>query len=71
MVVAVQTAGALERQENGVLPPAFMQKAEGPMAKADTALRRLIGEFLAHRKGAIRTPSHRATYTFNMRLDAW
>jgi hypothetical protein len=50
----VQTAGALERQETGVLPPAFMQKAVEPMAKADTAPRRLIGEFLAHRKGAIR-----------------
>ena len=50
MAVSVQTAGALELQETGVLPPAYMQKAVGPMAKADTALRRLVGEFLAHRR---------------------
>ena len=53
-VMAVQTAGAVELQEADALPPAFMKKAVGPMAKSDTALRRLIGEFLAHRKGAIR-----------------
>ncbi|MBE9551999.1 MAG: S8 family serine peptidase, partial [Proteobacteria bacterium] len=49
-VVAMQTAGAVELQEADALPPAFLQKAVGPMAKSDTALRRLLGEFLAHRE---------------------
>lgn len=51
MAVA-QPAEAVEIQETSTLPPAFTQKAAGPMARADTALRQLIGEFLAHRERA-------------------
>lgn len=42
-------ANAEELVEPGVLPPPFSQKATGPMAKADWALRQLVGEFLFHR----------------------
>jgi PKD repeat protein len=42
-------ANAEELIEPGVLPPPFSQKATGPMAKADWALRQLVGEFLFHR----------------------
>ena len=45
-----QMAAALEIQDKSALPPPFLQKAKGPMAKADTALGRLLGEYMAHRE---------------------
>lgn len=49
-VAVVQTAAAMEIQDKSALPPPFLQKAKGPMAKADTALGRLLGEYMAHRE---------------------
>lgn len=48
MASALQ-ASAVELRDDSNLPPPFTQKATGPMAKADSALRRLVGEFLAFR----------------------
>jgi len=48
MAPALQ-ANAVELRDDSNLPPPFAQKGTGPMAKADTALRRLVGEFLAYR----------------------
>lgn len=45
----VLRTSAEELQDTENLPPPFAQKPTGPMAKASSALRQLVGEFLAYR----------------------
>ncbi len=56
VLLSPQSVMALEGRETSTLPPGLQGKAVGPMAKADTALRRLFGEFQAHAARGSRGP---------------